>query len=572
MKNKFSYSNRSFISDFLLLFASVFLFIVANPNFLISKGLGFFGWFIYVPVLLLIKNKSIKTVWIYGFIYGIIAYGIYGYWLIDYHPLAIIIVCVSYGIILALLFLLLCVSDSIFKVNGWLLQWAILCLYEYCKTLGFAGASYGVTAYTQWRYSVLIQFCNVFGVFGLNALMIFNSVVIYAMIQKSMEKKFILTKLLVGQERKNIRSHINYASQKEKILRDTSITIPLIGMIIEIVFVLFIIFYGIYQLHNDRFASCDTITVAAIQNNDVSSKSTVDDYRINVRNLIALTDEAREYNPEIKIVVWPETAVVPAIVHHYNEKKDVMRYRIVKSVLDYINLDNLTFVIGNGHYGELEGNFHKKYNSALIFEGKKNTIPPEPEFYYKQHLVPFSESFPLEKQFPKFSKILLNGQQTFWVPGTENKVFRSKGLNFSTLICFEDTFTTTARKMYLNGSRCFMNLSNDSWSESRACQNQHLAMAVFRSVENNVPSVRSTSTGETCIINPYGKITAMAPDFCLSYVIGEIPLIQMNEKPGFYTTYGDYCGWGFVFVIALMLLIKIITVIIDAIKLRLKYR
>lgn len=571
MKNKYTYFDTNNFSKVLLLILAILFFFLESPNFIFYKGFGFLGWFAYVPILLLVKKTSIKFVWSFGAIFGFFSYCLSGYWLFFYEPFALFLVCVFYAFILAFVFFILKLCDYIFKVNGWLLQWAFLCLYEYFKTLGFMGLNYGVTAYTQWRYPLIIQICDLTGVFGLNAVMIFMSVVVYAIIQKVLERKFVITQLLIGQEKKNIKSHITYSAQKESILKSTSLKNPIIAAILLCLMIIFIFIYGMIKLQDDKIDGYKTITVAAIQNNDLSSKSTTEDYTKNVRNLISLTDEARDYNPNIKIVVWPETAVVPAIIYHYNEKKDLMRYTIIKSVLDYINLDELTFVLGNGHYGELKKNYHEKYNSALVFEGKKNTIPPDPEIYIKQHLVPFSEYFPWENRFPKASKILQNGQNTFWTPGKESNVFNSKGLNFSTLICFEDTFTYIAREMYLNGSRCYLNLSNDSWSESVACQNQHLAMAVFRSVENRVPTVRSTSSGETCIINTKGKIVAKAPDFCLSYVIGEIPIIPESEGAGFYTTYGDFCGWGISFIIILMLLIKIFIVIINTIRLRLKY-
>jgi len=544
----------------------------SNPNLLISKGIGFLGWFTYVPVLLLIKRSSFKNVWIYGIFYGAISYFLFAYWLISYNLIFIFLVCISYAIIMAVLFLLIKLADKVFIINGWILQWAIICLYEYVKTLGFAGHNYGIIAYTQWRYSALIQICDVIGVFGLNAVMIGFSVSVYAFIQKKVERKEVVKSLQFGREKGKIRSHINYATQKNKILKNTSVKNPLICFGIVSACTIGFLIYGINTNLKIEKADFNKITVAAIQSNDNSQESGTEQYGLQVHKLIRLTEEAREYNPNIKLVVWPETAVIPAIVYNYNTKKDLMRYTVVKTVLEYIDLSDITFVVGNGHYGEREGKYHKRYNSALVFEGKKNTIPPEPEVYVKQHLVPFSEYFPLEDYFPELKNLFLNGEQAFWTPGTEATVFNSQGLSFSTPICFEDTFTTIARDMYKKGARCFINLTNDSWSQSKACQNQHLAMAVFRSVENKVPSVRSATSGETCIIYPDGKIISHAPSFCESYVIGDIPVIPETRKPTVYTQYGDFMGWGMIFVIGVLLLIKLFTVIIKAIKLRINYR
>lgn len=151
-----------------------------------------------------------------------------------------------------------------------------------------------------------------------------------------------------------------------------------------------------------------------------------------------------------------------------------------------------------------------------------------------------------------------------WQKGDEYTVFNYRGLKFSTPICFEDTFSTICRQMVLNGSRCFINLSNDSWSKSTACQHQHLAMAVFRSVENRVPTVRSTASGVTCIISPTGKIEKIAPEFCQAFVIGKVPLMNENSQTVFTKT-GDIAGMAEAVLGAFILLIQTIVVIIKKI-------
>ena len=153
-----------------------------------------------------------------------------------------------------------------------------------------------------------------------------------------------------------------------------------------------------------------------------------------------------------------------------------------------------------------------------------------------------------------------------WEKGDDYTVFDYRGLKFSTPICFEDTFSTVCRQMVLNGSRCFVNLSNDSWSKSIPCQRQHLAMAVFRSVENRVPSVRSTASGVTCIISPNGKIEKMAPEFCEAYVIGKLPVLETSEEKGQGTTVfsktGDLAGMSQALLALLILIIETFVVII----------
>ena len=152
-----------------------------------------------------------------------------------------------------------------------------------------------------------------------------------------------------------------------------------------------------------------------------------------------------------------------------------------------------------------------------------------------------------------------------WEKGDEYTVFDYRGLRFSTPICFEDTFSSICRQMVMNGSRCFFNLSNDSWSKSIACQRQHLSMAVFRCVENRVPAVRSTASGVTCIINQYGLIEKRAPEFCQAYVIGKVPLVSEDNKTLFTRT-GDVAGIAEAALGVFILLMQSFIVIIKSIR------
>ena len=62
-----------------------------------------------------------------------------------------------------------------FPRRGYLVQWVIWLAYEYLRTKGYLGYSYGITGYSQWRMIPLIQIANLFGVWGVSALVVFPS-------------------------------------------------------------------------------------------------------------------------------------------------------------------------------------------------------------------------------------------------------------------------------------------------------------------------------------------------------------------------------------------------------------
>jgi apolipoprotein N-acyltransferase len=140
-------------------------------------------------------------------------------------------------------------------------------------------------------------------------------------------------------------------------------------------------------------------------------------------------------------------------------------------------------------------------------------------------------------------------------------VFKGPSFTFSTPICFEDTFGDLSRTFVKGGADVLVNLSNDAWSKSLPCQNQHLSMAVFRAVENRRSMVRSTASGQTCGIDPSGRIISMAPPFAEAWLTVAIPVVKEHTV---YTRYGDFLALGFTAAAALLLLLGSVLGIIRA--------
>ena len=83
------------INLFLLLSSSV-LFAFSQPCFLVSTGLPFLAYIIFVPLFILIRRISLPASFVWGGIYGVLNYCIFSYWLWGFHPLAMYIVALEY--------------------------------------------------------------------------------------------------------------------------------------------------------------------------------------------------------------------------------------------------------------------------------------------------------------------------------------------------------------------------------------------------------------------------------------------------------------------------------------------
>ena len=546
--------NNFLLCSSLVIFGAL-LFALANPNVIFKQGLPFAGWFIYVPFLYLIKKSSVKICWLYSGIYGVLCVCSYAYWLYNYDPLCLFIAIPVSFIATALLELALKGIEKLFIKNGWLVQFLALCTFDYLRTLGFLGIHYGLAAYTQWKFNSLIQFTSVAGIFGLNAVINFSSVIIYTFISKLEDKKYLQHRMISDDKHYEGATYINYVSENSRKMEYASLKLPVVCLCIWFVLLVLILIQGRVKLNKNQ--DYKTVTAVAIQHNDNPNENGIDNFNESIQSLMQLTDEALEMNPDIKLVIWPETAVVPSIIYHYNNNQNTDRKKLVTHVIDYFENHNVSFITGNQHIEINSSDGNKKYyNSALLFTHNQIGNTVNPDIYNKIHLVPFSEYFPYEKYFPHIYKTILAKQKYFSVPGTEIKIFNTSGLSIYTPICFENTFPDLCRNAYKNGARCFVCLVNDSWAKSEACQYEHLAMAKFRAVENGVPVAVSAVSGQTAFINENGIIMAMAVPFTKSYVTGELQVIDANKKPTVYNKIGDVFGYGIAFLLLVVLIIR----------------
>jgi apolipoprotein N-acyltransferase len=522
----------------LLILAAAVLFALSFPNLIFENGLPFLAWFFLIPVIVLIDKNTFLACAALGAAYGVFAYSLFNYWLGAFHPLAGAIVYSIYLGYMVIVFTLFKLASVLFPKKAYIVQWLVWLSYEYLRTRGFVGYSFGLSGYSQWRFIPLIQIASITGVWGVCALVTFPSFWLAAALNDFSKSGGI----------KGIGSAITLFFQKERI----SAVVWAAALAASLVF-------GIAV--NKDYSSCPTVNIALIQHNTdpweaakaKNQKLIIEAYRKDLTILKKLSDEALAAAPELQLVVWPETAFVPRIYWHtiFRDSQDF--WLPVKELLEYLSTKDTPFLIGNddarmepAKNPNPDERFRVDYNAAILFE--KGRIAG---VYRKLHLVPFTEHFPYKKQLPFIYNMLKKTDTHFWEKGEEATVFKASNFTFSTPICFEDTFGYLSRNFVRRGADALINLTNDAWSNSLPAQNQHLSTAVFRAVENCRPLLRATISGQTCVIDPNGRITAMAMPFTEAWINAEVPIVK---KTTFYTLYGDYPAFVFIFLAAAMLI------------------
>ncbi len=504
---------------------TAFLFAASFPNTVFERGLPFLAWIAFAPVFWLLRRVSLGSSIAWGALYGYLAYAIFNYWLGGFHPLAGFIVYAIYLFYMALLFPLLKAAALFFPRRGYLVQWLLWLAYEYLRTRGFLGYSYGISGYSQWELLPLIQIASIFGVWGVSALVVFPSALLGSALPDGFWRSLRDTKSTF------------FAFFKRERLALGLWLLALAGSLL----------YGFISPID--YSQAPSLRVALIQHNTDPWVGGLPAYRDNFNSLSRLSLEALAQEPKPELVVWSETAFVPRIHWHLTYKEDISYFELVSKLMRFLEAQDVPFVIGN-HDARLELDeqgrpVQRDYNAVLLFERGVNT-----GIYRKLHLVPFTEHFPYGKQLPLVYAALEASDTHFWDRGGELTLLEANGLRFGTPICFEDSFGYLSRDWVREGAQLIVNLTNDAWAKSLPAQMQHMNMAVFRAVENRRSLVRATASGQTCAIDPNGRVLAMAEPFIETQLSVDVPLV---DEASLYTAYGDFLAIFFVAAAALAL-------------------
>ena len=231
-------------------------------------------------------------------------------------------------------------------------------------------------------------------------------------------------------------------------------------------------------------------------------------------NILKLIKYSKPDKSKKTLFIWPE-----GVFTGYN----IEQLKQYKSIFEKEFSDNHLILFGVNTSSDNQDN-RQVFNSLVVVNNKFDVLFK----YNKIKLVPFGEFLPFENILSNFGlKKITEGYGSF-SRGDEDNIFTFDELKLLPLICYEITFPELSENR--KQKNVIVNISEDAWFGSTIGPSQHLAKAIFRSVENNVFLMRSANKGISAFINNKGELKKSLEPNEAGIIELNVPFINNKQK------------------------------------------
>lgn len=419
---------------------------------LIDIGLGFLSFFAFIPYLAFVIKSSSKQCFLDGLIFGFVLSCITLYSIILVKVIAFIGLLIAMPLYFGILTLFIKKIQLQFTKSFFYLFPIVWIGFEYFMTLGSLNFPWHNIGYSIANYYYLIQFADIFGVYGLSLLVLIVNTLIYIFFSGKFKALFFIIILLI--------LWFGYGIYKDRTikLQKEDLKVGIIQLCI---------------LQKDKW-------------NPAILDSTIEEYGKQL-SVLAKKDS-------VDLVILPESAITTYLLHEREYKKRIS---------DMAKANDVNIVVGFPDYEIKWVEKKPKYyffNSATMVGKDGNFLPK----YDKIRLVPFGERIPFLSKFPILEKLQF-GQANFEY-GKNPRLYTIDNFHFPILICFEGVFPELSRQYIEKGADFIVVITNDGWFQKTAFPKEHANNTKIRAIENRVSLFRAANTGISYIINPKGKV------------------------------------------------------------------
>jgi apolipoprotein N-acyltransferase len=220
-----------------------------------------------------------------------------------------------------------------------------------------------------------------------------------------------------------------------------------------------------------------------------------------------------------RLIIWPEAslpALAPDIQDYLNKLKEQGRSHDADVAIGLVNYLPAT----------------KRYFNGILVLGEAAD-----GWYYKRHLVPFGEYFPVPAFVRTWLRLMSLPYDDFTAGTSRQAVLSAAGQKLGLTICYEDAFGSQQLEV-LRHATLLINVTNDAWFGDSTARYQHLQIARMRALEAGRFLVRAANDGITAVISSDGKIVATLPQFqegvlraAVQPMTGLTPYARMGNYP-----------------------------------------
>ncbi len=472
-------------------FLTALLLYLASPG----PGLAFLAWIALVPLFIFCLKTPPGKAALWGLGSGTLYHLVLVYWVTismetygGLTPLVSWPALLLLALYMALYFGLFCFLVSASKGRVALLWFSPLLWVSLDYVRGFllTGFPWMDLGYSQFKYPLLIQAADLTGHHGITFILVLTNALV---------AQFFINRQWFRQNKKQLAAAL-------------------------LVLLATLSYSGLRFLQvSKNLATSPALKVAVIQANiDQALKWQKGYKKISLQRHIDLTRQTREES-EAALVIWPETAL--AFYPSHDPLMAEVTKEIVQATAAFHLLTGAPYVTGQDQH-------YDYYNSALLLKPEGGT-----EIYFKQHLVPFGEYIPLRSILP-IPRPIVESLGDFSA-GTSGAPLDMGIAKIGVLICIEAIYPDLARRETALGATLLTNITNDAWFGASSAPVQHLAMAIFRTVENRRSMARAANTGISALILPTGVVHQQTGLFHQGHLSASLPLLSTTT---FFTRLG----------------------------------
>jgi apolipoprotein N-acyltransferase len=325
--------------------------------------------------------------------------------------------------------------------------------------------------------------------------------------------------------------------------------------------------YGAFRLNQDTLYPGPRILV--VQPNDQhergGAKTVTQEQQIAFH--FGTTERALSRLPEgesVDLIVWSETVMPPLNPEVRHELREDAAGAFLSQIHEQIGSLALRYnagIVTGAYYvggwqpvdGKRTGTDIR--NAVYVYRRDGSA---DPSRYDKIHLVPFGEFLPFEHSFPSLHRVFryfaaysveysIGGASpdalTVFELEPPGDGLWNEPVRFVTPICYEDVEAPLIARMFRPGgdgqkrADLILNVTNDGWFLGNQ-QAQHLQFAIFRSIENRVPTARADNTGISGFIDSSGRTYAdsLLPVRTEGTLINRV---MLDRRVAFYSRFGN---------------------------------